>query len=296
MNNSIVRMLHHHIEKENKAFVEPQKLDRTSLSAERAQRTVQMHEKRSAKIVRSYVEGDVLRTIRVGTRQIIDYFLHCEQLIALKDTVYLEEKLEFRRATIEDKQVKSDEELFHLPEKKAQARDSADVRQSKKGKSAYNRREAVRYAELWWDDYNPAYHRFTDNCTNFISQCLYAGGARMTGYPNRATGWWYQGGNWSFSWSVAHSLRWHLSGSKDGLRGEERQSAKELEPGDVICYDFNGDGRWQHSTIVVAKDANGEPLVNAQSSNSRMRYWAYEDSTAWTPQINYKFFHIIDDA
>ena len=118
----------------------------------------------------------------------------------------------------------------------------------------------------------------------------------MTGYPNRATGWWYQGGNWSFSWSVAHSLRWHLSGSKDGLRGEERQSAKELEPGDVICYDFDGDGRWQHSTIVVAKDANGEPLVNAQSSNSRMRYWSYEDSTAWTPQITYKFFHIIDDA
>lgn len=296
MNSSIVRILHHQIEKENKAFVEPQLLDRTSLVSERAQKTTQMHGKRGAKIVRSYVEGDILRTISIGARLITDYFLRCEQLITLKDTVYLEEKLEFRRATIEDKQVKSDEELFHLPEKKEQAEKSNDVRQSKKGESAYNRREAVRYAERWWDDYNPAYRRFTDNCTNFISQCLHAGGARMTGYPNRATGWWYQAGNWSFSWSVAHSLRWHLSGSKDGLRGQERQSAKELEPGDVICYDFDGDGRWQHTTIVVAKDANGEPLVNAQSSNSRMRYWAYEDSTAWTPQIKYKFFHIIDDA
>ncbi len=115
----------------------------------------------------------------------------------------------------------------------------------------------------------------------------------MTGHPNRSKGWWYQSNNWSFSWSVAHSLRWYLSGAKTGLRGREMQSAKELEPGDVICYDFDGNGRWQHSTIVVTKDANGEPLVNAQTSNSRMRYWAYEDSTAWTPNIQYHFFHII---
>ncbi|WP_269431728.1 amidase domain-containing protein [Bacillus sp. JCM 19034] len=81
--------------------------------------------------------------------------------------------------------------------------------------------------------------------------------------------------------------------SKTGLRGEERERADLLEPGDVIFYDFNGDGRWQHSTIVVAKDANGEPLVNAQTTNSRMRYWKYEDSTAWTSQIQYKFFHIL---
>ncbi|MGQ0440385.1 amidase domain-containing protein, partial [Bacillus sp. B-TM1] len=40
-------------------------------------------------------------------------------------------------------------------------------------------------------------------------------------------------------------------------------------------YDFEDDGRWNHTTIVVAKDADGMPLVNAHSANSRRRYWNY---------------------
>ncbi|KMK75633.1 amidase domain-containing protein [Alkalihalobacillus pseudalcaliphilus] len=161
--------------------------------------------------------------------------------------------------------------------------------------SRYNRLEAVRYAELWWNDYNPMYRKFTDNCTNFISQCMHAGGAYFWGQSNRSKGWWYSPNTWSFSWSVAHSFRWYLSGSTKGLRGIEKSEARELIPGDVICYDFDGDGRWQHNTIVVAKDFNGEPLVNAQTTNSRMRYWSYEDSSAYTPEIQYKFFRIVVD-
>ena len=38
----------------------------------------------------------------------------------------------------------------------------------------------------------------------------------------------------------------------------------------------------------------GMPLVNAHTYNSRMRYWAYEDSSAYTPNIKYKFFTIVD--
>ena len=70
------------------------------------------------------------------------------------------------------------------------------------------------------------------------------------------------------------------------------ESAEELSAGDVICYDFEGDGRFYHSTFVVAKDAEGMPLVNAHTENSRHRYWSYEDSTALTPNIKYKFFQI----
>ena len=52
--------------------------------------------------------------------------------------------------------------------------------------------------------------KFENNCTNFISQCLHAGGAPMRGYPNRGSGWWLQNKNWSYSWAVAHSLRLYL--------------------------------------------------------------------------------------
>lgn len=173
-----------------------------------------------------------------------------------------------------------------------------DIRNPNERRSGYNRKKAVEYAERWWDEYNPKFHEFEVDCTNYISQCLWAGGAPMKHSSDRAKGWWYRFEspvNWSFSWAVAHSLRWYLPTSQSGLRGREVTSADQLQLGDVICYDFNGDGRWQHNTIVVDKDAAGMPLVNAHTNNSRHRYWAYKDSYAWTEKIAYKFFRIADD-
>lgn len=158
----------------------------------------------------------------------------------------------------------------------------------------YNRMNAVLYAEAWWDSYNPAFPHFDVDCTNYVSQCLHAGGAPMRGEPNRVQGWWCRPHNWSYSWSVANALYWYLKTSTTGLRAIEVQRAEELYPGDVICYDFQGDNKWDHTTIVVAKDADGMPLVNAHTNNSWHRYWTYTDSAAWTPQIKYGFFHIID--
>ncbi|WLR42709.1 amidase domain-containing protein [Bacillus carboniphilus] len=160
----------------------------------------------------------------------------------------------------------------------------------------YDRLAAVQYAERWWNDTNASFHSFDVNCTNFVSQCLYAGDAMMIGYPNRTKGWWMQSGSWSYSWTVAHAMSMFLPNSKSGLRATQLDDPSQLSPGDVICYDFEGDGRFNHTTIVVAKDDNDMPLVNAQTYNSRMRYWSYEDSTAYTKDIRYKFLRIEDDA
>lgn len=156
----------------------------------------------------------------------------------------------------------------------------------------YDRDAAVAYANKWWNSYNPSYETFRVDCTNYVSQCLHAGGAPMHGYPVREEGWWYQAGTWSFSWSVSHSLRWYLQTSRQGLTATEVTSPQELMPGDIICYDFEGDGRWDHSTIVVAKDKEDMPLVNAHTDNSKNRYWKYEDSRAWTNRTTYTFFRI----
>ena len=159
----------------------------------------------------------------------------------------------------------------------------------------YNRQAAVDYANFWWDKYNPRFPTFEVDCTNFISQCLYAGGAPMRGFSDRAQGWWMVGNpeRWSYSWSVAHSLRWYLETSKKGLIATRVYSIDELEIGDVIFYDFAGDGRIDHSTIVTRID-NGIPYVNAHTMNSKNRHYAYEDSSAYTPLIEYYFFHISD--
>ncbi|KHF37909.1 amidase domain-containing protein [Halalkalibacter okhensis] len=292
MNRKVIHQLHQLIEGRNHQFVEEIRGENVD---ELVEKKINMNKERGAEIVRAFVEGDIIRTSRVEDHLYIDYHQRCEYLIKLKDQVYLEEQLESRRATFLDNQLIEDNAFEPQEQEQEMKINEQQIREGTKmtHNRSYNRLEAVRYAERWWDDYNPQYRKFTNNCTNYISQCLHAGGANMNGYPNRSSGWWFRSNNWSYSWTVAHAFRWYLSGANGGLRGEEKESARELEPGDVICYDFDGNGRWQHSTIVVDKDANGEPLVNAQTTNSRMRYWKYEDSTAWTPNIKYKFFRII---
>lgn len=158
----------------------------------------------------------------------------------------------------------------------------------------YDRVRAVRYADAWWDGTNPRYPRFSDDCTNFVSQCLFAGGLPMWGEPDRTAGWWFQFGPkpvWSYSWSTAHALYLVLT-SAFGARVVSDPA--DLRIGDVIFYDWNGEGTYHHSTIVTDFDAMGEPLVNAHTIDSYHRPWLYTDSPAWTPRTRYAWVHLPD--
>jgi len=165
----------------------------------------------------------------------------------------------------------------------------------------YRRDLAAAYADRWWNEPNPAYVKFEVNCTNYVSQCLFAGHAPMNYTGRRDSGWWYKGRSggrelWSYSWAVSHALQSYLAkGAPYGLRGVRVESPSDLALGDVIFYDWDGDGRFQHSTIVTAFDSAGMPLVNANTTASRHRYWDYRDSYAWTERTRYRFFHIADE-
>ncbi|MBW7474889.1 amidase domain-containing protein [Paenibacillus oenotherae] len=165
----------------------------------------------------------------------------------------------------------------------------------------YRRDLAAAYADRWWEEPNPAYETFDVNCTNYVSQCLFAGHAPMNYTSRRDLGWWYRGRSggreqWSYSWAVSNALQVYLSGARQkGLKATIVHSPEELELGDVITYDWGGDNRFQHSTIVTAFDAQGMPLVNANTVASRHRYWDYQDSYAWTEATKYRFFHIADE-
>ncbi|MBC8080221.1 MAG: amidase domain-containing protein [Gorillibacterium sp.] len=163
----------------------------------------------------------------------------------------------------------------------------------------YDRKRAAAYADLWWEAGNPAYLEFAVDCSNYVSQCIFAGGAPMNYTNKRGTGWWYRGksGNrelWSYSWAVADSLRRFLSNSRQGLQAKLVNSPQQLLEGDVISYSWNGNGHYGHSTVVTAMDGNGMPLVNAHTVSSKHRYWDYRDSYAWTENTQYRFFHIND--
>ncbi|WP_026583265.1 amidase domain-containing protein [Bacillus sp. J33] len=253
---------------------------------------------RSGEIVKAQATGKVTK---VGKEKDdvkpVEYKVHFKYLIKHKGLLYMEEEIEERTAEfykgvlVEDQEKNPFKDIRIAGEDFSLENEEEEIRLEYR----YERMKAVQYAEKWWNSHNPAYKKFEVDCTNYISQCLHAGGGPMRGYPNRGKGWWMRSENWSFSWSVANSMRWYLPGSKTGLRAKEVSSPDQLLLGDVICYDFQGDGRFDHTTLVTGKDAAGMPLVNAHTYNCRMRYWAYEDSTAYTPNIKYKFFSITDD-
>ncbi|GAB4073881.1 amidase domain-containing protein [Barrientosiimonas marina] len=252
-----------------------------------------LFQNRGADIVKISGQGHAFEEIRYAGQAFGRYLLHLTFLIKQKQHFFLEEQVIPCEVRWKDGEM-TEHKVMAMPVQMASEAvlESSSLRDSTGDRFSYDRRAAVRYAERWWNSYNPNYRQFEVDCTNYVSQCMRAGGAPMRGAPERDKGWWYQDDNWSYSWAVAHSLRWYLSGSTSGLKGKEVESAHDLLPGDIICYDFAGDGRWDHNTIVVARDAEGMPLVNAHTDNSRNRHWSYEDSPAWTPAIQYKFFRI----
>ncbi|RYG71741.1 hypothetical protein EU245_13005 [Lentibacillus lipolyticus] len=250
---------------------------------------------RGAEIVRITGQGHVFETIRYGKQAECQYLLHLALLIRQNGQFIREEQVLPFQVQLENGKITGHQRTqidTRLAETGHTRSGPGAINSSSDERFHYDRRAAVQYAERWWNSYNPEYRKFDVDCTNYVSQCMRAGGAPMRGAPDRGSGWWYNDENWSYSWAVAHSLRWYLSGSTTGLKGKEMESASDLIPGDIICYDFAGDGRWDHNTIVVAKDPDGMPLVNAHTDNSRNRYWSYEDSLAWTPETQYKFFRI----
>ncbi|MBU8855617.1 hypothetical protein C2I27_16515 [Priestia megaterium] len=250
--------------------------------------------KREVDVLKCNMKGSIqsAHTDQEETRVL--YKVHIQAFLKQNDFFYIEEEIEDRLALFYKDTLIQDELLVKDFSEDEVEMDVEEVEEDEERASYYDRLAAVQYAEKHWDKPNESYKQFEVNCTNYISQCLHAGKAPMRGYPKKTNGWWMRGNAWSYSWAVAHSMHSYLSNSKSGLRAVRKSSASELVPGDVICYDFEGDGRWNHTTIVVAKDGHGMPLVNANTYNSRMRYWAYEDSTAYTPKIKYDFFHIVD--
>jgi hypothetical protein len=288
--SGVKKQLQHLLTKRAQLFVSI----RDDMMEEAVERKRQLCEKRGAEMVRCTIHCQVVGRHVMENEARLTYLAHYQFLIKHGSKMYVEEQIEERQAYFMHGELIKDEKVSKADERMDSPRLEREMPVDERISYEYNRAKAVRYAETWWNNYNPVFPRFEVDCTNFISQCLYAGGAPMTGYPNRAKGWWCKNNNWSYSWAVANSFRWYLSGSRVGLQAVEVSSPEQLMAGDVICYDFQGDGRFDHSTIVVAKDKDGMPLVNAHTTNSRMRYWSYEDSSAYTPKIRYKFFHIID--
>lgn len=118
--------------------------------------------------------------------------------------------------------------------------------------SKYNRDKVYEYAKRWALSRNPRYYNYEKiggDCTNFASQCIYAGYNQMN--YNVLNGWYYiNANNKSPSWTGVEFLCDFLISNKGiGPKGVET-SIDNLEIGDLIQLSFNGI-TFSHSLIVV---------------------------------------------
>ena len=126
----------------------------------------------------------------------------------------------------------------------------------------YNRQKAVNYADKWALKRNLRYLDFSKlggDCTNFISQCLYAGSNIMNYTP--VYGWFYiNSNNRSASWSGVNYLYNFLITNKIQGPFAIETDVSKIELGDVIHLGDNT-GRFYHSLIVTKID--GFPSIDS---------------------------------
>ena len=134
----------------------------------------------------------------------------------------------------------------------------------------YDRRAAVRYARRWAYGRNPAfydYEKIGGDCTNFASQCLYAGRVAMN--FTKDFGWYYIDANQkSPSWSGVPYLYNYLTRNSPSVGPVGREvELEEIRPGDLVQLSFDGN-EYQHTPVVIyAKEPKnlGDILIAAHS-------------------------------
>ncbi|MGI6193630.1 MAG: amidase domain-containing protein [Christensenellales bacterium] len=142
----------------------------------------------------------------------------------------------------------------------------------------YNRAAAVAYAERWALSRNPAYYDFENlggDCTNFASQCIYAGCGVMNYTP--VTGWFYiTANNRTASWTGVEFLYRFLV-NNTGVGPFARVVPRtQVQPGDIVQLGTL-EGRFYHSPVVVGVIGNEIYLA------------AHTYDALWRPLSTYSF-------
>ncbi len=156
----------------------------------------------------------------------------------------------------------------------------------------YDREAVVRYAHRWAYGRNPRYYDYEEiggDCTNFASQCVYAGSGIMNFTPE--LGWYYIDANRKApAWTGVEYFYNFLTRGEESVGPAAREAPMEaVLPGDVVQLSFDGK-TFSHTPVVVSV---GQPrrlsniLIAAHSYDSDNR-----PLSTYSFQ-NIRFLHII---
>jgi hypothetical protein len=133
----------------------------------------------------------------------------------------------------------------------------------------------VKYAIRWAGDYNSIYHRYGNDCTNFVSQALYAGGWPLVftyiDDARKTDKWNYEtyipgvgGADPTYTWRIASYL-YDFSIRRTNPLGNIWNG----NIGDLLFVDWdpNGkaDGTIDHVMMVTGRDSGGMVYISQHS-------------------------------
>ena len=158
----------------------------------------------------------------------------------------------------------------------------------------YDRNKAVNYAKKWWNSRNKQYYSYSSDCTNFVSQCFYAGGIPMT-LGSASNSWhsfrynkkgfnpfgWFDN-NKKYNWDV--SAPWRLCNDnykyfKKSVYAKKtftiydtqksvQSSVDKLKVGDPLYMDDNCDGKPNHAVIITEINRTKKIIYYAAHTDS----------------------------
>ncbi len=123
--------------------------------------------------------------------------------------------------------------------------------------TVYDRNAAVAYARQWALKRNPAFYDFQNiggDCTNFASQCIYAGAKTMNYTP--VYGWHYRSvSDRSASWTGVEYLYNFLTSNTSVGPYAREVPQEEIQTGDIIQLG-RANGDFYHTLVVTETSPN----------------------------------------
>lgn len=151
---------------------------------------------------------------------------------------------------------------------------------------SYDRSAAVYYAHQWAYRRNPAYYSFNTlggDCTNFASQCLYAGSGVMNFTPD--FGWYYiDGNNKAPAWTgVPYFFNFITRETRSSGPFGKECFLNQLQPGDIVQMKFS-DEHFGHTAVIVS--------TGSLPTLSNTLVAAHSQDTDFRPLYTYQFREI----
>ncbi len=134
----------------------------------------------------------------------------------------------------------------------------------------YEREKALLYAERYAFSQNPVFGDFREiggNCTNFASQCVYAGTCKMNYTKN--FGWYYISLDERAPAWTGVDFFYNFMTENQGIGPFGKEAAREeCEIGDIIQLGNSEEG-FYHTLVIVGFD--GDDILIAAQTNDALR-------------------------